>query len=257
MQSQQIQLIIDKREHKIIEEIQQHMAKNSITNIEIIFDVLILGDIEIKYNNETVLLIERKTFTDLIASIKDGRYREQSMRLHHCSVQNHNIMYLIEGNIQDIDQKSMQLIYSTMTSIHIFKKFSIMRTNSICDSVNFLLSFADKSLRGIKNGKTLDLQNATEQSEQNYCSVIKTVKKQNVTKENIGEIMLMQIPGISAVLAKVILAKFSSFPQFIESINANPEILDGMTYMQNDKSRKINKKCIESIKHFLTQYQCS
>ena len=38
-------------------------------------------------------------------------------------------------------------------------------------------------------------------SDKDYCSVVKKVKKDNITTENIGEIMLCQIPGISSASA--------------------------------------------------------
>ena len=42
-------------------------------------DTLDIGDILIKTDDDLdVLLIERKSFSDLISSIKDGRYEEQS-----------------------------------------------------------------------------------------------------------------------------------------------------------------------------------
>ena len=62
-----------------------------------------------------------------------------------------------------------------------------------------------------------------------HCDVIKTVKKENITKENIGEIMLMQMPGVSSVLAKAILSKLSSFSEFIDKVNTEPGCLNGVT----------------------------
>ena len=85
----------------------------------------------------------------------------------------------------------------------------------------------------------------------NYCDVIKTVKKDNVTRENIGNIMLMQIPGISATLATAILDNFENFPDFVRKVNEDSSCLNGLTYTSNGKSRKINKNCIENIKSFL------
>ena len=56
------------------------------------YENLTLGDIVISVKNELVI-IERKTLKDLAASIKDGRYREQSFRLNECGCHNHNIIY--------------------------------------------------------------------------------------------------------------------------------------------------------------------
>ena len=90
-------LIIDAREHKLIELIK------SIPNfnIQYVIQQLQIGDIIIQYkmptgkpNNKTNntnntdiinytfnIIIERKYITDMIASVKDGRYKEQKIRL--------------------------------------------------------------------------------------------------------------------------------------------------------------------------------
>ena len=87
----------------------------------------------------------------------------------------------------------------------------------------------------------------------NYCSVVKKVKKENVTPENIGEIVLCQIPGISSVTAITIMKKFTGFPHFLEQLQNNPDCLEGITIETNGKSRKINKSSVENIKKFFLQ----
>ena len=137
-----------------------------------------------------------------------------------------------------------------MTSLLLFKGFSIMKTLTIDDTAQFLLISCDKINRSIKSGKKIYDFTNIEQST-NYCDVIKSVKKENITKENIGEIMLMQIPGISSVLAKAILSKFSSFSEFINKVNTESSCLNGMTYESKGKERKINKSCLENIVYYL------
>jgi len=94
-------------------------------------------------------------------------------------------------------------------------------------------------------------ESTTVESVPNYCSVVKKVKKENITPENIGEIILCQIPGISAVTAISIMRKFSSYPHFMEEINNNPACLENLTYEHDGKTRKISKTCIENIRRFL------
>ena len=53
------------------------LLNNDNNNITLKCEQLALGDSIIGEN----VIIERKTLTDLAASIKDGRYREQSFRL--------------------------------------------------------------------------------------------------------------------------------------------------------------------------------
>lgn len=238
-----MKIFIDKREVKLLEKVNELLPLYKFENVEIIPVLLDLGDILVKNEEEDMLLIERKTIPDLLASIKDGRYAEQSLRLYNNSLPNNNIVYLLEGIVPS---QYKNIIYSTLTSLNVFKGFSIMKTNSIDETADWLLIMVDKINRSKKNNKKpFANENVT------YCDVIKTIKKDNINKENIGEIMLMQIPGISAIMAKAILNKFNNFHDFILKINENPSCLDGMTYESSGKQRKINKNCIESIKEYL------
>ena len=263
-----IQLVIDKRETDLMESLRKCVATNdyNFQQIQITSDVLTLGDIHINLikpgetedtTTSTLLcIIERKTVADLLASIKDGRYAEQSLRLsQNGACKMHNIVYLLEGTIHSHKISEKQIIYSSLTSLNAFKGFSVMRTTFVNETAEWLLCTADKIRRSMKNGKSLysqDQQQDPQQQEQpNYCNVIKSVKKDNVTKDNIGEIMLMQIPGISAVLAKAILNHFHSFSDFFARVCNEPSCLDGLTYDCNGKPRKINSACLAKIKEFI------
>jgi crossover junction endonuclease MUS81 len=246
-----MKIIIDKRENDLFNKTKAHLEKYNFGDIVIYNEVLQLGDVVIKTDNDEIMLIvERKTLSDLLSSIKDGRYAEQSLRLSNTNCSNHQIMYLVEGVISSCHNNEKQIIYSTITSLSLYKGFSIMKTSGPDDSAEFLLICCDKINRSIKSNKKIYDFTNTEQST-NYCDVIKSVKKDNITKENIGEIMLMQIPGISSTLAKAILSKFSSFSEFINKVNTEPGCLIGMTYESKGKERKINKSCLENIIHYL------
>jgi hypothetical protein len=86
----------------------------------------------------------------------------------------------------------------------------------------------------------------------NYVNVIKKIKKENITPDNIGEIMLCQIPGISTVTALAIMAKYNTLPNLIKEIENNNDCLNNISY-SNDKGqqRKINKTSISNIVKFL------
>ena len=91
---------IDNREQELIAEIQQVLSLFDTKEIHIKVEMLPLGDIIISDDEDNdLIIIERKSINDLIASIKDGRYEEQSYRLNGLELHNHNIIYLIEGNI--------------------------------------------------------------------------------------------------------------------------------------------------------------
>jgi hypothetical protein len=88
-------------------------------------------------------------------------------------------------------------------------------------------------------------------SSQSYVNFVKKVKKDNITPDNIGEILLSQIPGISSVTAQAIMKLYPSFPRLIQELEKNPECLNNTSYLLNGKSRKISKACIESVKRYL------
>ena len=205
-------LKIDVREKRLINLINE---ANSSYNFTIKIENLALGDIIICDDDETeLLLIERKSLADLAASIKDGRYSEQSYRLHSYSLHNHNIIYLIEGNLsmfgsnyhsnynrnQRINKKSLQ---SSMVTLLYYKGFSVLRTMSIEETSELILQMCDKIGRektkkkafySMQNGgegvvnnsviesepgkiSNLDLVIDAKPLEKRYSEVVKKVKK--------------------------------------------------------------------------------
>jgi len=141
-----MKLVIDIRENSLIENC-EYLLKTDDTfkNIAIIEKVsLELGDIIIKDNEDKeILIIERKTISDLLASIKDGRYSEQSYRLNGIEHENHNIVYLIEGSSKDLIYEK-QTVYSSIFSINYYKGFSVYRSENIKESAYILLNMCLK-----------------------------------------------------------------------------------------------------------------
>ena len=267
-----MRIVIDKRERELSNRTYEALlgvSEDARKCIEIVSQDMPIGDILIQTDDmKTLLMIERKTFPDLLASIKDGRYDEQSHRLANTSdVPLHSIIYLLEGMFSSLrEPRDKKVIFSAMTSIHFFKGFSVMRTSAIHETGEWLVATAAKLAKELARGKvpyyscpptrTADEQplitNAMVPTEEpvNYCNFVKKVKKDNVTPENIGEIVLSQIPGISAVTAIAIMRKFSTFPRLMEALKENPQCLEDITTESNGKTRKISKSCIENIKKY-------
>ena len=246
-----MKIILDTRENGLIEKIPTEKQQ------------LPLGDVLIQNNEgKTVVIIERKSIADLLASIKDGRYEEQSHRLMYSTdIPRHHIIYILEGNIQFLNPGERKLVLSVMTSLSIFKGFSVIRTMNLQETADFIMNLSEKMERDIEKGKipyyiqTNDKQNGQEQPVKSYYEVVKTVKKDNITPENIGEILLCQIPGISSVTAKVVLQKFGgSFSKMCQDMtsNTNPvDLFKDIVLEKDGKTRKINKTCGENIVRFL------
>lgn len=248
-------IIVDNRENYLINELNNMETKS---NMQI--EQLNLGDIIIRdENNKDVLVFERKTYSDLLSSIKDSRLHEQSYRLSNTlDINTHSIIYLLEGDINNYTSFEKKIIYSTITSLLYFKGFSVLRTKTVKESAELIVSMSEKINKDkgrtpyiyIKQPVIGDLSE-NNNTALDYCKVVKKVKKENVVKGNIGEIMLSQIPGVSTVTAIAILKDFDNFSQFIFKINQDSEYLNNITIETNGKKRKINKSSIEKIKEYL------
>lgn len=245
-----MKLYIDNREPKqIINLLNDLNEKNKytieVTNLEL-GDYLIYDEL----NDKTLVLIERKSLSDLEASIKDGRYNEQSFRLDGNLLPNHNIYYLIEGNIINYrNDKFKGTLYSSLVSISYYKGFSILNSINNIESAEIINGFVNKLLR--ENNKTCyynNIENLSEQKEE-YVNVVKTAKKANVTRDNINIIMLMQIPNVSQQSATTIINKFKTLKDLILALESDENCLD---YLKLESSkRKISKNVVQNIKNYL------
>jgi ERCC4-type nuclease len=299
-----MRIIIDKREHGLYEKSSEMLSKQTVPfNLTLVKEELKIGDILFQSDDfQDILLIERKSFADLLASIKDGRYEEQSHRLLNASgLPPHSIIYLLEGMFSHLNNpKDKRIIYSSMTTLQFFKGFSVYKSASMQETAEWMLYMADKLDREFEKNKTpyyfttpflhmyrkvegksktylpnvnhdvvarfnvfnmesdptdTTIENTiieTAPTQPNYCNFVKKVKKDNITPENIGEIILCQIPGISSVTAIAIMKQFGTFPKLIEEIKINPQALDNICCESTSgKTRKINKTSIENIINFL------
>ena len=275
-----IKITVDNREQELLKHISQLVLFiPAFKQLKVDCVNLPLGDIIISDETEEKIIIERKSISDLLSSIKDGRYEEQSYRLNGMTTHNHNIYYVIEGDVNKVNRfkdTSMEklTLYSAMFSLNYYKGFSIMRTFNMEETALFICNVANKLEKSIVSGKkpfyqnrmslTMDEQvggtesSATEetaqleQSDKDYVNVIKKIKKENITTSNIGEIMLCQIPGVSAVTSLAIMEKYKNLPNLIKEIEANKTCLDNISYINSKgQSRKITKTSIANVVKFL------
>ena len=136
----------------------------SYKDIELVIENLPIGDIILSHNNIDKTIIERKSLADLSASIKDGRYEEQSYRLNGSDFHNHNVIYLIEGDLNRgnlfKDRIDKTMLYSAMVSIQHFKGFSVMRSMNIEETATIICNMAYKIAKSEKEGKVAYYSNS-------------------------------------------------------------------------------------------------
>jgi ERCC4-type nuclease len=244
-----------------------------------------IGDIVFEdKTGKQILIIERKTLYDLAASIKDGRYNEQSFRLDKEAIHNHNIVYIIEGDIERYNEKkgriSKKILISSMFSLLYYKGFSVFRTNSICETADVVVFFADKYDKttvadktrcayygggcvasGVENvimPTTAPITPPTDKEEsEKYCGVFKSHKEKNeyITPDNINIIMLACVPGISSKIATQIMNEYKTIQNLLYQLEKEPDALNTfMTKTESGAMRKISKTCVDNIKKFLVRH---
>ena len=285
-----MKLYIDVREPiDIINDIENLNTKSKTKDIQIIKTNLLLFDYLITNNEfnlenfennlENILVaIERKSENDLIASIKDGRYKEQGCRMESLNLENNKIYYLIEdskgsGKNKETERK---IIQSALISLSYFKNFSLLFTKNKLETSYLIYKFCDKicienmtnnknkiinleenmtnnknkiiNLEENNNNNNEHLQKNNEHLQKNnYLQNIKLSKKDNITPDNIDIIMIMQIPNISATIAQSLINEYKSIQNLIFSLKNDENILKN--FKIND--RKISKAVVENIKLYL------
>ena len=236
-----MKLLIDNREPNGLKELLMVRLENKIE-----FHNLEIGDFQIiDESNNVTAIIERKSYDDLISSIKDGRYSEQSFRLNEYPLDNRKIYYLIEGDTSNFiiknDETKVKMLFSSMFSLSFLKDFSILKTNGWLESGEFLIRFFEK-IEKLKINSSMD---------KDYTSVLKCSKKSNITKDNINEVMLMQIPSISSNVAKQLMEVYKTVENLINNLREDENCIDNFKIKSKNSERKINKTIILNIKEFL------
>jgi len=236
-------MIIDNREHHI-KKYFMDLNKNNIS-----IKQMDIGDIEFKYKNTTVLIIERKTISDLSSSIKDGRHREQKSRL--LEIGKNKLLYLIEGSHNNhISCLPKSTIISSLINTLIRDNIKIYHTSNMDDTIFFLELLYKKFM---KEPEKL-LNNS---GECNYVSNIKLKKKDNLTPKNCSILQLAQIPGCSITIANRIIQEYESIFILCNKyhsikVDDREKLLADLKYsISNNKERRIGHIVSKRIYDFL------
>ncbi|KAM5429422.1 Crossover junction endonuclease mus81 [Microsporum canis] len=152
-----IELVLDTREVRSWQDrdyISNGLAKRGVTPM---IRALEIGDINWvakckdpnflaqygEQGDEVVLdwIVERKRLSDLLSSIKDGRFHEQKFRLRRSGIK--NVIYLVElmtltnANIASIN-RDMAAITSAIASTQVVNGYFVKQTNSLDESIRYL-----------------------------------------------------------------------------------------------------------------------
>ena len=269
MSESQLQLIIDSRERKSKSYFQNH-PQSKIKKC-VLTQNLDIGDIIFKYQDKTLLLIERKTVEDLGSSILDGRHKEQKYRIINSNIPKKCVIFLVEGEIQDLSFGKIKknTLLGAIQNTMFRDGFGVYRTNNIEETCEFIERFLDKFLKDkTKNLTHLITEDGKEvKSKLDYIDVKKVKKKNNMTPEVFHKLVLLQIPGVSQNFVDRIFQEYNSLREILSSYESIDKLenlddtkkLKQKKYMladlelkiSNGKKRKIGKVISQRIYEFL------
>lgn len=222
------QIVFDYREDALIEafKTRSQCACLTVQNLEI-------GDVQILFQGQPVIIIERKTVSDLAQSIKDNRYKDQKLR--QLAYRDANpcvkVAYIIEGAFSYSDNFRCQNMDSSILAGCIINSvfrdglFTIS-TNDLTDTVNLI--------KGIFDRFSKDPVKYTKQScagkmiyNLSLASAVKTNKRENIDPQACFLMQLACIPGISSKKAQDIATtlQVTSMNNLIEVLRENHGII--------------------------------
>ena len=234
-----MELIIDNRERQLADLLTDMVYTKK--NLE-------LGDLVWEHEDRSVLVCERKTWADLAASIKDGRFRNQKKRLLE-TYNPQKLAYIIEGTgdfsdsdvvmINGITKKTLlSCVYNTTLrdNIRVFRTGSLVETVELIRSLHSRLC-QDPAKFGVGS---VGVGVGAEQ-------IVKVTVR---TPQEYFIRALCQIPGVSLKTATAIAAKYSTFADFYK--NADEQALkDIFTIDGKGSKRRISTTVVANLIEFL------
>jgi crossover junction endonuclease MUS81 len=252
-------IIIDTREAKLIDLF-------TTNNIEITVSNLAIGDVILKHSLEAEtfeVIIERKCVQDMVASIKDGRYKEQKIRLlaevNNASKERHiRISYLIEGTPAELRAPPDKTMLSGSIISSIFRDgIPTLRTYNLQETYDLLVRFHGRLIKdyqdffpskpisniltniistatqpvtssegegnGNGNGNNTILEGDIAHSSINYLASVKKNKKDNMTPAMWNINTLCGIPGVSNAIAIKIAERYPTIRSLLDVYHASPD----------------------------------
>jgi crossover junction endonuclease MUS81 len=258
--------VIDNRELYIKEYFNNY--KDLYPKIE--YRNLDLGDIVIYLNEVPLILIERKTIPDLLASIKDGRYKEQKQRIKDSGIKYK--IYLIEcdskydKNISIIQRKT--IVSSTLSIL--IQDINVIKTRGFSETIEYIEALYKKLINSkdntiynyIKDGLMLNKDNVNSTKSEEIIDINLKINV-NVSKKSQDSLtcfknQLCQIPSISNVVSSIIITEYKNMNELLCAYNTQtcPEeekykLLEELSYSKNGKTTRIGPKKAQKIYDYL------
>lgn len=161
--------------------------------------------------NKPVVIVERKTTADFVASFLDGRYREQRTRLlAYCHEHKAKALYILEGGVttpcRTLERPAIQKLINRLMlryGIPVWVTTSLEDTATAIQLLEFQIDDDPKVFEG---------------EQVSYTDVLVTSKKANLDDPKTFLIgALLGCPGVSAKAATAIVEVFPSFDSLLKA----------------------------------------
>jgi crossover junction endonuclease MUS81 len=266
-------IIIDNREGKLIDLIKS----NSGFKLPYELQNLPIGDIIISppNTNNARLIIERKCITDLIASIKDGRYKEQKARLQAEVINNPRtlICYIVEGTGNEFRYPADKVMFNgSIVSCAFRDKIPLIRTTSLKETMEMIGRLYDRMVKDINDffpaggnassgtGNNIPVvqDGGAGAATGTYLETLKKCKKENLNPKLWNQIALSSIPGVSTNIAQKVTEVFPSIKQLLDAYEsasddqARIKLVSEIVLTDNGKTkRRIGNVVAQRIMEYL------
>ena len=190
------EFILDNREHLLAELLP-----------EVPISQLDLGDFQILVDGQPVYILERKTIEDLVASVKDARYKEQKERtMAFCTTNNScKFAYVLEGSMKYGDDNPKQkMLTGCLVNSMVRDGIPFYRTRDLAETAQLLKSIMSRVTKDAD--KYFTGRNKSDEGTGVYVdALVKQKKKDNVNQHTVVLLQLTAIPGISTKKATEII----------------------------------------------------
>jgi ERCC4-type nuclease len=245
---------IDNREQV---EIKDSLREAVQGNCELVFDNLQLGDYILKDDADETeyAVIERKTLSDLAASIKDGRYLKQKAGLLGKYAPS-KVIYIIEGlldySTNGTDNVLLNGVHykgliTCVYNMMLLDKIHVVNTRDVASTVGFIRGLCDRILASPEKYKC-ELPSSS--VKEDFIHITNKV----VDPSTYFVSALCQVPGISKKTAQGITEQFKSMSQFQTAFAAcstheiKTKIKETITTIDaKGKHRKLSERVVDNL----------
>lgn len=233
-------LIFDSHEHDLIALATKKRVIYTVQTLDV-------GDICICIDSTPFMIFERKTISDLYASINDGRYHEQKSRM----VSNHKrngICYIIEGDYAS--SPHLNTVMGAILNTSYRDNIRVHCTKNLNDTLLYVTSLFERITKKTDEWKKYMLNENNDDCLKIDPSVYKhPVKSKNITNNIVFVNMLSCIPGCSTRIASIIHEIYPTINSLIDALKEDPDILVNIKI----GSKKLGPALSKKIYNFLFQ----